>query len=170
MMEITIHRSGRVVCDAVIALPLPTTAVWGQLRDFPSAACHDPFHCDVRIVDGVPRAGAKILLGHRYFFFRASRVGRLLRWEEGVGFAFSDLNRRDPRRAFPHVLSYELEPADVGCRLRVRVTGRWTAAVPRWAGRLWLRWVFGHVVRTVENQLLRYAVVYRRRKLMPAGV
>jgi hypothetical protein len=169
-MQITIHPSGRAVCKATIQLPLAVTAAWGQLRDFPSSACHDPFHCDVRILEGVPRAGAKILLGHRHFFFRTSRVGRILRWDEGTGFAFSDLNRTDPRRAFPHVLSYELEPADAGCLLRVRVTGRWTAPVPRWAGRLWLRWVFGHVVRTAENQLLRYAVVYRDRKLGQAGV
>ena len=43
--------------------------------------------------------------------------------------------------------------------LDITVRGRWTARrVPRWAARLWLAWVFFHVVRRVENGLLVYRV------------
>ena len=156
---IRVAPNGRVNCAATVDLPLSATAAWGQLRHLPTAAVHDPFHASVTV-----GPGGTLAIEHRYLGVRVLRVGRVLWWREGVGFAFSDLHRRDPARAFPHVLSYRLEPTGPAtCRLHIRVGGRWTLAGPRWVGRLWLRWVFGHVVRTVRNELLRYAVVRRSR-------
>ncbi len=158
-MAVRIHADGRVECTATIALPLSSTAAWGQLRHLPTSATHDPFHA--RVTVGPDRS---LVIEHRYVLFRTMRVGRVLWWREGTGFAFSDLCSRDAGAAFPHVLSYRLEPTGPAtCRLHVRVGGRWTLPGPRWVGHLWLRWVFGHVVRTVRNELLRYAVSQSRR-------
>ena len=156
---IRIAPGRRVTCTATINLPLSPGAAWGQLRHLPTSATHDPFHARVTV-----GSGGRLVIEHRYLVFRTLRVGRVLWWREGVGFAFSDLCRRDPQAAFPHVLSYRLEPVGpAACRLHVRVGGRWTLPGPRWIGQLWLRWVFGHVVRTARNELLTYAVAIDRR-------
>jgi hypothetical protein len=159
---------GRVECRAAIELPLPPLRAWGQLRDFTRFASHDYFHAEIHVDGNVPRAGAKLRLTHRYLLPRVHRVGRLLRWREWdqadplacCGYSFSDLSRRGPRRGFPHVFSYYLRAAGPGaCQLEVVVRGLWTArAVPPWAARLWLWWVFGHVVNSVRNDLLTHAV------------
>lgn len=111
-----------------------------------------------------PRA-LPIRLSHRYMGLRFERVGRILSWREGIGYAFSDLTRRGPRAGFPHVFSFRLEPVDDGhCRLHVRVRGLWTArAIPRWLARLWLWWVFSHIPRSVEAELLMYRLWRKRR-------
>ena len=156
---IRIHPTRRVTCTAAVELPLSAGAAWGQLRHLPTSATHDPFHARVTV-----GPGGSLVIEHRYVAFRTTRVGRVLWWREGIGFAFSDLNRRDPSAAFPHVLSYRLEPmGPAACRLHVRVGGRWTLPGPRSVGHLWLWWVFGHVVRTVRNDLLRYAVARKQR-------
>jgi hypothetical protein len=105
------------------------------------------------------------------------RVGRILRWREldrstappgrppdrPAGYSFSDLSRRGPRHGFPHTFSYYLRPAGAeSCKLEVVVRGRWTAwFVPRWIARLWLGWVFAHVVLSVRNSLLLAAATRR---------
>ena len=158
-MGVVITAGRRVACTAVVDLPISAGAAWGQLRHLPTSATHDPFHAGVAV-----GPGGTLTIEHRYLGVRVVRVGRVLWWREGVGFAFSDLHRRDPSRAFPHVLSYRLEPTSANaCRLHVRVGGRWTLPSPRWVGRAWLWWVFGHVVRTVTNDLLRYAVAVSHR-------
>jgi len=176
---VCIHRSGRVACRAELELPLPASAAWGELRDFRRSASHDFFHCDIRIEGGVPRRGAGLVLEHRFGPFRARRVGRILRWREwgdseasgngsckAAGYSFSDLSAAGPRAGFPHVLSYHLQASPRGtCRLAITVGGLWTARlVPRWAARLWLAWVFHHVVASVRNQLLAAAVSAPMRK------
>ncbi len=138
-MTVKISSTGRVACQATIALPLSARTVWGQLRDFRSSAMHDPFHAEIVIDGAVPRVGAQLKIAHRYVLARSDRVGRILRWNEGVGFAFSDLCASDPGRAFPHVLSYQVqEVSPNSCQLRVFVGGKWTARGPRWIGRVWL--------------------------------
>lgn len=157
-MTVRVHHGGRVDCRADVPLPLTVRQAWGQLRDFHRYAAHDHFHAGFRIEGGVPRAGARLVILHRYGPFTVERAGRIVLWREGEGFAFSDLSRRNARRAFPHVLRMTL--CDAGpdaCVLQVRVGGRWTAWTPRWAARLWLAWVFLSIVQRVRNQLLRYA-------------
>jgi hypothetical protein len=156
MTRVALQRTGRVECFARIELPLAIGRAWGQLRDFRTFAAQDFFHADVRVDGNGPRAGASIEIPHRFGPFRVTRVGRILRWEEGRGYSFSDLSRRGPRAAFPHVYRYALRATDVGgCALEISIRGRWTLrAVPRWVVRLWLLWVFSHIVRSVQNQLL----------------
>ena len=164
-MIVRIRSRGSVDCHAVLELRLPAASVWGQVRDFQRYARHDFFHQELNIQGDVPRRGAGLELSHQFFGFTVRRVGRIVWWREGAGYSFSDLSRRGPRHGFPHVFSYRIEAVKAGAsRLHVRVRGLWTARfVPRWAARLWLRWVFGYVVRSVENELLLYQVWRQRR-------
>jgi hypothetical protein len=154
----TLHLSpgGRVRCEAVIALPMSARRAWGQIRDFHRYAAHDHFHAGFTIAGNVPRAGADLTIEHRYGPFGLQRVGRILRWREGDGWAFSDLSRRGRRVGFPHVLSMRLADTADGCELAIRVTGQWTAPTPRWVARLWLWWVMNAIVQTTRNQLLAF--------------
>lgn len=162
-MIVRIEPSRRVVCSATIRLPLTAGAAWGQLRHFRHFAAMDHFHAAVHVEGDVPRIGAKLVIEHRYGPFRVRRLGRILRWCEGEGFAFSDLSNRHLRAAFPHVMAVSVRPIDVyGCELIVRVTGRWTAPTPRWLGRLWLRWVMLSIGQKMRNELLMFAAVQRK--------
>jgi hypothetical protein len=159
-MTIRVWPSGRVLCEHTIDLPVSRQRAWGQLRDFATYACHDPYHHRVIPDGGFLRRGVRLQLHHRYFSIPLRRVGRLLKWCEGLGYAFSDLDSRCPARAFPHVFEYQLSdhpgiPAQ--SRLRVRVTGRWTTPVPRWVARTYLWWVFGQLVSSTERELLLFA-------------
>lgn len=189
MTRVCVDRCGRVECVAELHLPLPASVAWGQLRDFRRSAAHDYFHSVIHVAGGVPRQGAALVLEHRFLLLRVRRVGRILRWREwrepsrgeagrggaaanrggGVpnpglaGYSFSDLSTAGPLVGFPHVFSYYLSAAGPeACRLQVVVRGKWTAqAVPRWASRLWLGWVFHHVVHSAQNQLLVAAAPWR---------
>lgn len=160
MKQIAISFSGAVRCRAALDVPLSLTSVWGQIRDFDKFAQLDLFHSNINLKGGVVRQGAILEMQHRYGPFAVRRVGRILVWKENVGYSFSDLSRRGPRAGFPHVFSYRLESTgEQTCRLHVAVTGRWTADfIPRPFARLWLCWVFGHVMRGVEQQLLIYQI------------
>ena len=126
-----------------------------------------------------PRAGAALAIRHRFLGFGVDRVGRILRWHEfdpadarPAGYSFSDLSARGPRHGFPHVFGYSLRPAGRNndrCRLQVAVRGRWTAPVPRWAAKLWLWWVFAHVVLSVRNAFLAAAVARGNSGGRPGG-
>jgi hypothetical protein len=147
-----------VTCRAVIELPVSATVAWGQLRDFRLFAAQDFFHAAVRVEAGGVRRGAALEIDHRFGPFAVTRVGRILQWEENAGYSFSDLSRRGPRHGFPHIYHYRVWPAgDARCVVEVTIAGRWTMrAVPAWAVRLWLWWVFSHIVRSVENTLLEH--------------
>jgi hypothetical protein len=119
----------------------------------------------------------RFVVSHRFLLFSVERVGRILRWQEWnpsavsaagscgrpAGYSFSDLSQRGPRHGFPHTFSYYLRAAGAeSCTLEVVVRGRWTARfIPRWAARLWLTWVFAHVVLSVRNSLLLGAAMRR---------
>ena len=172
-MSVRVSRRGAVDCRRTLELPLSAISVWGQIRDFQRYARHDFFHAEMTITGGTPRAGAKLTLCHRYAGLRAERVGRILIWREGDGYSFSDLSLRGPRSGFPHVFSYRVEAAgEQACRLHIRVSGLWTSRyVPRWIARLWLGWIFAHIVRTVRNELLLFHIwrkrQQRQRKMLP---
>lgn len=157
---IVADRNGRVTCQAAVPFDLTARSVWGQVREFARYAAHDYFHHDVRVEGGVPRQGAGLRLSHRYAGVSVERVGRILLWREGVGFAFSDLSLAGARAGFPHVFALRIE--SVGERrsvVHLSVRGRWTARrVPLWARRAWLRWVFSYVVVRTRNELLAYQI------------
>jgi len=164
-MTVRLSPTRRVVCEATIELPISAGAAWGQLRDFRTTAKHDLFHSRVWIDGDIPRAGANIRIEHRYLCWKTIRTGRILRWNECSDFAFSDLCQTDASRAFPHVMSYRVEKITQSqCRLRIRVGGRWTAPIPRWISRIWLWWVFSHIVRSARNEMLRYAIAISNNK------
>ena len=155
MTSVQVMPGGRVLCRAVVELPVSAGVAWGQLRDLRLFAAQDFFHEAVRVEAGGVRRGAALEIDHRFGPFAVTRVGRILQWEENVGYSFSDLSRRGPRHGFPHVYRYRLWGAGEGCVVEVMIGGLWTArAVPKWMVRLWLRWVFSHIVRSVENTLL----------------
>ena len=160
MKGVTVTGGGRVVCRAVVEVPLGAGAAWGQLRDFRRFAAQDFFHVAVRVERGGVRRGARLEIDHRFGPFFVTRVGRILQWAEGVGYSFSDLSRRGPRAGFPHVYRYRLRPGGPSrCVLEITIAGRWTARfLPRPLVRLWLRWVFSHIVFSVHNALLAYAL------------
>jgi len=157
MIHVSVNERRVVRCSAALDLKLPPLSVWGQLRDFRRYARQDLFHAAVNVEGGLPKTGAALRLSHHYCGLRVRRYGRILLWREGVGFSFSDLSFRGPRHGFPHVLTFRIEPMPNGARLQICVTGLWTAGLcPRRLAQLWLRWVFGQVVRCVRNELLIY--------------
>ena len=160
MMRVTVGKCGRVECFARLELPMNAPRAWGRLRDFRRFAAQDFFHAGVRIDGNTPRAGAALEIPHRFGPFRVTRVGRILTWDEGRGYSFSDLSRRRPRAAFPHAYRYELHPLDGDrCSLEIFIRGRWTMCLlPPPLVRLWLAWVFSHIARSVENEMLAAAV------------
>jgi hypothetical protein len=137
MMAVKINSRGAVDCRAVLDLHLGAASVWGQLRDFSRYAQQDFFHADVVVEGGIPHAGAKLTLSHRYGGFHVRRVGRILVWRENSGYSYSDLSQRGPARGFPHVFSYRLQlTGENSTRLEIRVRGKWTARlIPRWAAK-----------------------------------
>ena len=155
-MRVLVSQTGRVVCEARLTLPLTARRAWGQLRDFHRYAAHDHFHAGFSIEGDVPRAGARLTIEHRYGPFRLQRVGRIVRWREGDGYAFSDLSSRGPRHGFPHVMSLRVADTPDGCIVVVRVTGRWTTPTPRWMTRLWLAWVLLSITQRTRNNLLTF--------------
>jgi hypothetical protein len=164
-MTIKITPQCRVHCEAHVALPLPIHTAWGQLRDFHRFASQDYFHAHIDVEGGIPRAGAALSILHRFAGFKTIRRGRILRWRENEGYAFSDLSLAGNRCGFPHVLELKLETGSAAnCRLKIITRGPWTAPTPRWMAWLWLYWVFGHVTRSIENQLLGF-VAFRLRSV-----
>lgn len=164
-MIIHAESNGRVHCQATIPLALSIGSAWGQLRDFRRYASHDYFHAAIH-VSGIPRQGAHLRLLHRYGCFHVERIGRILRWREGEGFAFSDLSHRGPRSGFPHMLSLRLEPmGDNRSLLHIAVRGQWTTRwIPIVVRRLWLGWVFAYIVSRTRNELMAYQIAREIRR------
>jgi len=146
MMRITIDRRGRVDAVGWFDLPMPSAAVWVRMRDIEWFLTRDPLHVSVRVTpagSGESPKGSSLLLRHRILGIGPDRVGRVLTWNEGRGYAISDLSRRGVRTGFPHVCTYEVEAlGELCCRVRLGAKGRWTTGwVPRFLVRLWLAWV-----------------------------
>jgi hypothetical protein len=154
-----------VDCRAMALIPLGAGAVWGQMRDFCRFVTLDPFHERVDFGVDAPRSGASFRLVHAFWPIRLVRHGRVLRWSEGIGYAFSDLSARGVHLGFPHVYEYRVEPAGEGTsRLTICVRGRWTMrGCPRWLVRAWLYWVMSLARAAVRTELLAYAVCLARK-------
>jgi hypothetical protein len=154
------HRH-RVTMRASIDTAMPAESVWERMRDFERFTALDPIHERIRVLDGAPRKGARIVIEHRFAFFSIDRVGRILRWDDGAGYTICDLSSRGVNRGFPHTLDYRVEPTATGSRWSITVRGKWTARfIPRFAARLWMRWVLHHITGAVRRDLLRAAVVH----------
>lgn len=160
-MSIVIRDCGRVRARCELRVPLPASAVWGQMRDFRRFLTLDPLHVRVEEVRGSePRGehwprGAEFLIEHRLLGLGAVRRGRVLSWKEGRGFAISDLSNRGARKSFPHVCTYEVVPeGEHASRLILGAAGRWTARwVPRPLVRAWLWWVLKSTELHIQTEL-----------------
>ena len=155
-MTVTLTRKGRVKLAATIDLPMSVHRLWAEIADLPRFAVHDFFHARFELPQGRLEAGAPLVIRHSYLGIAIHRTGRVLHYEPGVGYSFSDLSRRSKTAGFPHVFTYRIEPMTAWqSRLRLEVRGRWTIMwLPRWLARLWLRVVFLQIVTAVENELL----------------
>jgi hypothetical protein len=124
-------------------VPWPREEVWQIVSDFDRFIRADPFHRRVLPLHSKLRPGTVLALEHNAFGLSFWRFGRLLSWDDGRGFAFSDLSARGPRHGFPHVFYVSVQSIDPGhTRLQVAVRGKWTARwVPCWARRCWLSYV-----------------------------
>ena len=129
--------------SASVCVPLGASAVWGQMRDFSWFTTLDPFHVQVRVSAPRYRAGARLVIEHRFLGIGFKRVGRILKWTEGLGYCFSDLSASGVRKGFPHVYCYRIQPVDEQTtHIEVSVRGRWTTTLfPCWLVKLWLRFV-----------------------------
>ncbi len=171
-----IEIDDRWYVDASIDVPLEMAAstAWGQMRDFQTFITIDPLHRRVRLVDrerllispaasaieSSPR-GAQIVIEHRFCGIGPDRVGRIVHWREGRGFAFSDLSRRGERVGFPHVCGYELSAIDASrCTLTISARGRWTARwLPRFVAKYWLAWVLCETAGRVQHAMRRLSMI-----------
>ena len=173
-MRIELDARWRVRASCEVELPLNARAMWNLMRDFAAFCRVDPLHRLVRfpvdpgddegttrseaIVPYPPR-GANIVICHRLFGVGPDRIGRVLRWREGIGFAFSDLSQRGVRVGFPHVCSYDLTALRTDrCVLSIGACGVWTARRwPRWLVRWWLRYVLLETARMIRLHVNRDA-------------
>lgn len=156
-------RRGRQI-DVRIELTVrrSTEAMWQRISDLRRFLTIDPFHQEIVVMRRQAAAGVDLVLRHNAFGHQFSRYGRILRWHEGRGYAFSDLSGRDPSQGFPHVFFVELEPAtgsleaDEGAATRVTIAirGKWTA---RWVPVAWGRWWVTRICRE-HGRLLRKAL------------
>jgi hypothetical protein len=131
------------------------------MRDVQRFLTDDPLHADV-VFDSLPDphrsfVGAKLTIRHRLLGIGPDRIGRILTWREGRGYAISDLSRRGVNRGFPHICAFDLAPrTDKSCTLTVSARGKWTATwVPRPLVRLWLWWVLKATEARLKASVLR---------------
>jgi hypothetical protein len=168
-MKLHISPKWRIRLEGTIPIAAPASAVWGQMRDVEWFLTRDPLHARIRRTDGLPASApwprAPIILSHRILGIGPDRVGRILGWKEGRGYAVSDLSRRRPDRAFPHILAYRLRPAgENACSLILTVRGQWTATwLPRPIVQLWLRWISFATHTRLAADLADFAAWHRRR-------
>ncbi len=151
-------RRGRAIAIWIeTTTPLSPAQLWRRISNLPEFLTIDPFHEQVTLTRDRPAAGVQLVLQHNAFGRRFQRFGRILRWREGEGYAFSDLSAQGKRVGFPHIFIVSIMPRgsdETNTLLVVEVKGRWNSRViPVWLGRLWIR-----LVCLDHARLLRRAV------------
>jgi hypothetical protein len=163
--------TGRQV-NAEIQLAVARSAdeVWEIVGDLPRFLTIDPFHDRVTLMRDRPGVGVDLVLSHNAFGRRFLRFGRIVAWQEKIGYTLSDLSARGPRVGFPHVFTVRIEPldritegasADVAAdvaqpasQLTIRIRGRWTSRlIPVWVGRQWISLVCREHARLLRKGL-----------------
>lgn len=158
-MIISIDAGWRVRASISFVAPLARADAWRRARDIERFAALDPLHARLRVLGPRAAAGAPLVIEHRFAGVAIDRIGRILRWDDGVGYTFSDLSARSPRVGFPHVIEVRLDDDQRGVRWTYTIRGRWTARrIPRWIARLWIRWILAHIAEAVRRDLLRAAL------------
>lgn len=164
MIVVTVGRRGKVRARYSAELPLDAADAWRTLADFRRIVCLDAFHVSVDLHGRELRAGVKFDLPHRALGRLFERRGRILLWEEGRGYTFSDLSAPDPQRVFPHVFALTVEASEHSSRqattattsqLRLEVRGRWIARwLPRSVTRAWIGWNVWSMGTAIANAVL----------------
>ena len=149
----------RVSLSVEVPTALSSMVLWQRISDLPHFLTIDPFHERVVLMRRTPAAGVDLVLDHNAFGFRLRRVGRILWWREGEGYAISDLSRREKQCGFPHVFTFRIRPAadaahGGGAVLCVEIRGKWTSRViPAWLARWWLVGVCREHARLLQEAL-----------------
>ena len=158
MIFVDIDNRRRVRLLLEVHANAPRSRVWAAMSNVEKFAACDPFHTRVCSADKSPiAAGSSIKIVHGFFGVGLTRVGRVLRWEEGVAYTFSDLSARGSTLGFPHIYGYRLrDRAEGGCTLSVSVRGKWTARVlPNWCVAAWLTIVMWLIAALLRREVSR---------------
>lgn len=165
-MKIEVDRRGILRAEHRLEIPLPAGAVWWQMRNWRRFLTLDPLHREI-VPLGEQRGCAEFRIPHRLLGLGPDRVGRMLCWEEGHGYAISDLSARGVGVGFPHICTYRVDPK--GPRASVvllGVKGKWTARfVPRWVVRLWVGWVLLATGARVMEEMTAHRAWLRRKAI-----
>ena len=166
-MSIIIRRNNSIDAEHDIILPRSASYIWGQMRDWKWFMTRDPLHYQIDITNWGRR---EMMIDHRFLGISIKRRARLLRWNEGSGFAFSDLSKRGNDCGFPHVCEYTLHPIDDhSCRLTIAARGKWTANwVPLFARKLWLTWILGETARHIHHAMKSFIMFDKHAKTVEA--
>lgn len=125
-------------------VPVSKDRLWEFVADLRTFLTTDPYHRRVIAMRKPIVPGTHLAIEHGLLGVTFYRFGRLLSWQEGRGYSFSDLSARGGRRGFPHVFEVIVEPDRQSPRdsskLRIEVKGRWTARmVPAVLRQWWLK-------------------------------
>ena len=133
----------------------PAAELWNRVSDLPTFLTIDPFHDKVHLMRTRPAAGVDVALWHNAFGHRFLRFGRILRWNEGHGYAFSDLSAANPRTGFPHVFFVTVESLTSNrSRARIEIRGKWTSRwIPVRVGCWWIRYVCAEHARLIRKAM-----------------
>ncbi len=157
-------RGSAIRLKIELEIKQPYAQVWERVRDLPRFGTIDPLHRRILILGPRLEQGVEIAILHSLLGVSFYRYGRILRWEEGRGYAFSDLSGRGFNTGFPHVFFIEVVsvrgPNEPLTRLTVRIQGRWTAGwMPVWLRQIWLtsictihRWLLVRAFRLPCNR------------------
>lgn len=158
-LRINIDMHWLVRAEYDLALQMSAATLWGQMRDVERFCAMDPLHRKVTVRSTTfPPRGAGMVIQHRLLGVGPDRVGRILRWREGRGYAFSDLSQRGTSVGFPHVCAYEIRAtAADSCVLTISARGIWTQRLlPRILVRAWLGYVLCETARCIRSDMHRF--------------
>jgi len=132
-----------------IHVPLNRKRLWNIISNLEQFLIVDPLHKCVRIENE-----QKIILEHEVLGYRFLRFGKILYWDEGYGYAFSDISSRGSNKGFPHVFYINITSEnEETSKLNIRVRGKWTDKwIPKFLRNLWLR----NICREHSLLLLNY--------------
>lgn len=163
-MKLIVDNRWRVRAKHTLELPIPASTVWGQMRDLRRFITIDPLHTHVRFSESshekpIPQQGDALVIEHRFLRIGPDRISRVLKWDEGSGYAVSDLSKRGPTAGFPHVCIYSVQSAgERTSHLTIEARARWTATfLPRPLIKLWLWWILKSTAIWIEIELLSIA-------------
>jgi len=119
-----------------INVPLNRKKLWNIISNLEKFLVVDPLH--KRVIIGNDQ---EIILEHQVLWYRFLRIGKILYWDEGYGYAFSDISSRGSKKGFPHVFYINITSEnEETSKLNIRVKGKWTEKlIPKVLKQLWVK-------------------------------